>query len=190
MSHPTIRHLSLVGGALLAVVALGACTSPYGERGPGLSPSPSLSASPDDDPSGHTRPTDDPTVNGGATVALGEVTRGVPDGIDEAGSVDAVGGVGWSSDGATLYVTTFGSSTCPGVASDIVAEDGTLTIEITMTGGAVCTMDYVPTTTAVPAPAGVPTAITQTAVLQDLGSVELAPAADPIAYAWVPANQG
>lgn len=190
MSHPAFRRLSLAGGALLAIVALGACTSPSGDRGAGGSPSPSLSASPDEDPSGHTRPTDDATANGGSDVALGEVTRGLPPGIDETGSVDSVGGVGWSSDGAILYVTTFGSSTCPGVASGLTAADGTLDIEITMTGGAVCTMDYVPTTTAVPAPADAVTTVTQTAVLGDLGSAELAPAADPIAFAWIAATQG
>lgn len=46
-------------------------------------------------------------------------------------------------------------------------------------------MDYVPATTAIPAPEGVPTTITQTVTIADVGSTDLAPAADPIAYAWI-----
>ncbi|WP_454296276.1 hypothetical protein [Salana multivorans] len=182
MSHLAPR---LIGGALLAALALTACTPPYGDRDPHGTPTPEDSATPSPSPSGDTRPTDSTETDGGDE-GLGETTLGTPDGVDpSAGAADAAAGVGWSSDGATLYVTTFGSSSCPNIPSDLTAADGTIEITLTTSGGAVCTMDYVPATTAIPAPEGVPTTITQTMTIADVGSTDLPPAADPIAYAWI-----
>lgn len=184
MSHLAPR---LIGGAILAALALTACTPPYGDRDPHGTPSTEDSSTASPSPSGDTRPTDSTETNGGSE-GLGETTMGTPEGVDgSAGAADAAAGAGWSSDGATLYVTTFGSSSCPRVPAEITAADGTIEIVLVASGGAVCTQDYVPATTAVPAPAGVPTTITQTVTITDIGSTDLPPAADPIAYGWIAA---
>lgn len=180
MSHLAPR---LIGGTMLAALALTACTPPYGDRDRDPAPTPEESVSPSEDPS----PAGTPESAGGE-VGLGETTRGVPDGVDEGTAGESsVAGVGWSSDGATLYVTTFGSSSCPLVPTDLTAGGGTITIEVTMTGGAVCTMDFVPSTTAIDAPEGIPTTEAHTVTIDDVGSTELPAAADPIAYAWIAA---
>lgn len=201
MSSSTSRLL-LLGGAALTALALSACTPPYGDRDVTGTPSPEpeISISPEkpDSSGGATRPTDSPDLNGGGEAtddgALGETTIGMPAGVDASAAADASVGLGWSSDGATLYVTTFGSSSCPRVPSDLTAAAGEMTIDLTTAGGAVCTADYVASTTAIPTPAAVPSDVAYTVTVSDagtdLGTAELAPAADPIAFAWIAAPAG
>lgn len=162
------------------VLLLAACTSPYPSSGAAGTEAPSPSASQDTD----TGDSGDAGESGSADVSLGETTVGVPEGA-AAPPADVVAGAGWSGDGATLYVTTYGSSSCPNVPAAITATADGIEVEIVPSGGAVCTADFAPSTTAVTAPSGADAAAATQITLGDLGEGELPAAADPIAYVWL-----
>lgn len=180
MTTPRNRRLAtaLLGAGVLL---LAACTSPYPASGSsgGDGPDPSTSASQDADGGD-----DGDAGSPGGAVGLGETTTGVPEGA-AAPPADVVGGAGWSADGQTLYLTTYGSSTCPTVPAAVdVTADG-IEVQLVPSGGAVCSADFAPSTTAVPAPSDAAPAAASQITLGELGEGELPAAADPIAYVWL-----
>lgn len=203
---PQAPHV-LRAAALAGVLALAACTPPQGssseesgseEPGPTessetsgtASPSPSQSES--TDPGGTTRPTDEPQTDGeqsGDTGSPFEFVRGLPSGVEEA-PADRAAGVGWSEAGDALYVVTFGSSSCPLVPQTVEQAGGGLEITLAAAGGAVCTMDIVPTYATVAPPSGVASDAPVTAILGDLGQVTVPPAATPTQIGWLAAEAG
>lgn len=191
--------------ALTGVLALAACTSPRPDAGEGAdsSASPEESASSSETSS----PTDDETSaspdggddesatdgpidpDGDAEITDGglESVRGLPNGVEAP--LDTPGGVGWNEAGDALLVVTFGSSSCPLVPEGLTEGDSMVEIPLVASGGAVCTMDYVPTVTTLPAPAGLDPASAVTAQLGDLGQVTVPAAATPPAMGWLPAPE-
>ncbi|TGO06518.1 hypothetical protein SERN_0710 [Serinibacter arcticus] len=191
------------------MLALAACTPPQGssseesgsvEPGPTessetsgtASPSPSQSESTDH--GGTTRPTDEPQTDGeqsgdADTGSPFEFVRGLPSGVEEA-PADSAAGVGWNEAGDALYVVTFGSSSCPLVPQTVEQAGGGLEITLAAAGGAVCTMDIVPTYATVAPPSGVASDAPVTAVLGDLGQVTVPPAATPTQIGWLAAEAG
>lgn len=63
---------------------------------------------------------------------------------------------------------------------------GTLEVTLVETGGAVCTLDYTPTTTTVSDVGGVDSSVEHEVTIGDLGVVMLPAASDPVSVAWVP----
>lgn len=195
--------------ALTGVLALAACTPPQGsasddsssaspspsgssETSESASPSPSQSES--SDPGSTTRPTDEPQTDGGAsgntdTGSPFEFVRGLPSGVEDA-PADTAAGVGWNEAGDALYVVTFGSSSCPLVPQAVEQAGGGLEITLAAAGGAVCTMDIVPTYATVAPPSGVASDAPVTAILGDLGQVTIPPAATPTQIGWLAAEAG
>jgi len=211
MRRPTAPRapLALRALALTGVLALAACTPPQGsasedsssedasptgssESSDTASPSPSQSTS--TDPGATTRPTDEPQTDGGSTdeSETGSpfpFVRGLPSGVEEA-PADTAAGVGWNEAGDELLVVTFGSSSCPLVPQSVEQSNGGLEITLAPAGGAVCTMDMVPTYATVPPPSGVASDAPVTAVLGDLGQVTVPPAATPAEIGWLAAETG
>ncbi|MFC7879266.1 hypothetical protein [Isoptericola sp. NPDC057391] len=191
----TVRTLRALRGPLLAGAAASlallvtACASDGSPGGGSTSGSPS--SSPADGPS--TSPSSAPVPSDGAAApAPGEHVRGLPDGAE--GTFDSPAGVAWSPDAAVLLVVTYGSSTCPQLAeAEAGWDDAGETLDVRMVEpdpGRVCTMDYVPTTSAVAVPPDADAGTPVTVRVGDLGEVEVSPRAkDGVAgpVAWVPA---
>lgn len=186
----SIRPLVLTSlAAAVAALSLTACTSPQGDAG---APTASASAEPTSSATASAEPTGSATAGGSGTADASGITnlpdgvtfvRGLPDGTDQP--ADAVAGVGWSSDGTQLFVTTFGSSTCPLVATGLEADGTGVTVELTQAGGAVCTMDLAPATTTLDAPSGVSTTAETPVTIGELGSASVPAAASPVAMGWI-----
>lgn len=207
---PRAPHV-LRAAALAGVLALAACTPPQGsasddessaspspsgssETSGTASPSPSQSES--SDPGSTTRPTDEPQTDGESTGDTDadtgspfEFVRGLPSGVEDA-PADTAAGVGWNEAGDALYVVTFGSSSCPLVPQAVEQSGGGLEITLAAAGGAVCTMDIVPTYATVAPPSGVASDAPVTAILGDLGQVTVPPAATPTQIGWLAAEAG
>ena len=111
--------------------------------------------------------------------------QGLPPGVSEQ-TPDTPGGAGWSETGNELYVVTFGSSSCPSVANEITVDGTTLTVKLIETGGAVCTADYSPTTSTVPVPGGIDTAVSQVITIGELGEVTVPPVTGAVTVGWLP----
>lgn len=204
MSRPTPAALAAV--ALAAVLALTACTPPRGEGSGGLGESPSATPTEESSATSSPRPSDDETgddadstpsatpssspsaTGGSASTGEYESVRGLPSGVEAP--VDATGGVGWNEAGDALLVVTLGSSSCPLLPQEVTVADDAVEITLTDTGGAVCTTDWVPTVTTVPAPSGLASDAAVTAVLGDLGQVTVPAAATPPAIGWIAAEAG
>lgn len=189
MSRPAPRRtLALVPVLMLTALGLAACTPPQGANAsntgglgqPESSESSDAAGEPDASPDSTS--SNDPV--GPSTDLDADYAAGLPAGVSGA-PTEAIAGAGWSPDGATLYVTTIGSSSCPRVATDAVVVGTTVTVELTQAGGAVCTMDMVPTTTTMPAPAGATATAEVSADLGDLGTATIPPATDPVAMGWI-----
>ncbi|SKC74935.1 hypothetical protein [Krasilnikoviella flava] len=179
-----VRGVALAGvaGALALVVA--ACASPAPSGGgsseptaasPSASPEPSAPASPSGEVTGVPGP--------------GEHVRGLPDGAE--GTFDSPAGAGWSPTPGVLLVVTYGSSTCPRLAEAEAGWGGrheAIDVGLVDPDPGPCTMDYVPTTSAVAVPPDADAGSGVTVRLGDIGKVEVAPrAADGEAgpLAWV-----
>ncbi|WP_460708716.1 hypothetical protein [Myceligenerans halotolerans] len=100
-------------------------------------------------------------------LAPGQSRLGLPPGVELDDSTDTMAGGAWTPAEGLLYVVTLGSSTCPRIAepvaantvagTGIAADDEVGEIDVTLSEpepGAVCTADWVPTTTVVAAPEG------------------------------------
>ncbi|MCL1897814.1 MAG: hypothetical protein FWG16_03200 [Micrococcales bacterium] len=85
-------------------------------------------------------------------------------------------GAGWSWQTNLLYVFTWGSSSCPVVASSATGDAGqvAVTLDATPFSGP-CTRDWVPTTSIVETPSGVDNGQPVTVQLGDLGAVVVQP---------------
>ena len=181
--------------AAAGVLALSACTSPRGDA-PEWSWTTEPSASPEvTTPEDAASPSASATATDGVTPApadeepagVFESMRGLPNGIAEP-PVETVAGAGWNEAGDALHVITYGSSSCPLVPKALTASDAMVEIELEAIGGAVCTMDYVPTTSTVPSPPGLDPTQAVTAVLGDLGQVTIPHAATPVSIGWLAAT--
>lgn len=145
---------------------------------------------------------EDGKLTGAADMEIvpGNSGRGLPPGLK--GSTDSTVGVAWAPEPGLLYVVTNGSSSCPtlaepeatigagsgGKAGDVAAADGVLTVTLVPPSQGICTMDFVPTTTVVEAPAEADTGQPVPVMLGDKGTVELEPrSADgkPGPVAWL-----
>jgi len=180
-----VRGLLLAGVVSVLALVVTACASP--------APSGGRSPEPTDSPSAPASPSASPSASGEVTgvPAPGEHARGLPDGAE--GTFDSPAGVAWSPDAGVLLVVTYGSSTCPRLAE---AEAGWDDAHEAVVVGLVdpdpgpCTMDYVPTTSAVAVPPDADAGTPVTVRLGDLGEVEVSPRTkDAVAgpVAWVPA---
>lgn len=158
---------------LPAILVLAACTSPQGDAA-------TDTAEPTSDAA--TASEAEETAPALTTPEDIEYFRGLPDGV--GGSTGAPG-IGWSSDGSQLYVTTYGSSSCPELPVEITVGETGASVVLSTVGGVVCTMDLAPTTTVIDTP-NLPSDIATAVELGDHGTAELPPAADPISYGWVP----
>jgi hypothetical protein len=211
----TARPLDRAGAAVLslgvtAVLALSGCaqsdvggseagdstatTSTAPEESDLTSPSPSDSASPSDGAG-----KDDGLPQAAdMEIEAGSSGRGLPPGLE--GNTDSTVGVAWAPVEGLLYVVTNGSSSCPtfaepeatigsgGKAPGVAAADGVLAVQLTPPSDGICTMDFVPTTTVVEAPAEADTGRPIPVMLGDKGKVELQPRAaegEPGPVAWL-----
>jgi hypothetical protein len=131
-------------------------------------------------------------------IAAGNSGRGLPPGLE--GSTDSTVGVAWAPESGLLYVVTNGSSSCPtfaepqatigagGKSAGVAAADGVLTVTLVPAEDGICTMDFVPTTTVVEAPAEADTGRPVPVQLDDKGRVELQPRSadgEPGPVAWL-----
>jgi hypothetical protein len=133
-------------------------------------------------------------------VVAGSSGRGLPPGLE--GSTDSTAGVAWSPEPGLLYVVTNGSSSCPTFAepqatigsgpgensADVAAADGMLSVTLVPPSDGMCTMDFVPTTTVVEAPADADTGQPVPVMLGDKGQVQLLPRSadgEPGPVAWL-----
>lgn len=182
--------------ALAATVALlGACASGTDGGGDGTSATEETTEPDGDDPSTDpsTEPTDDATdeqqgLPDAATmdVVAGAHGKGLPPGADaptEGGT-----GAAWSAEPGLLLVVTFGSSTCPLLAEDDAAVEGSDVVVsfVDIPADTACTMDYVPATSVVAVPDDVDTSADVSVVLGDRGTVVVPPPAEGAAgeFAW------
>lgn len=180
----TPRALALAASAVFAVVALAACTPPQGESVGGAS-SPTATVTADATATAEATVTATPT--GSAIVGIPEGVEyavGLPTGVTDP-PAEAVAGAGWSTDGSQLYVTVFGSSSCPTVATGFEATGSTVTVELAEASGVVCTADFVPTTTTLNAPGLDLDGTAVDVAIGDLGTAAVPAAADPISFGWV-----
>lgn len=177
--------------ALALVVGLAACTPPGGESEETMTPE--ASATPSSTSSATATASSSATPEAEPSQSL----SGIPDGVAYVSGLptgvsgppeDATAGVGWSPDAAELYVTVWGSTSCPILATNFEATDGEIAFELVQSSAAVCTQDSTPTTTILPGPAVPESSLEATATLGDLGQVTLPAATDPIAYAWLSAD--
>lgn len=182
-----LRTTAPLAGALL-VLGLAGCTPPGGETEatgtPEASSTPSGTSSATDAPAPSATTESQPMASGPDGVTY---VSGLPTGVSGAPE-DAVAGIGWSPDASELYVTVWGSTSCPIIATSFESTDSEITLELVQVSGAVCTQDSTPTTTTLPGPAVPESSIEATATIGDLGQATLPAAADPIAYAWVSAG--
>jgi hypothetical protein len=177
--------------ALTAAVALlGACASDTDGGGDSTSAA-EETTEPDGEPS--TEPTDDATdeqqgLPDAATmdVVAGAHGKGLPPGADaptEGGT-----GAAWSAEPGLLLVVTFGSSTCPVLAEDDAAVEGSDVVVsfVDIPADTACTMDYVPATSVVAVPDDVDASADVSVVLGDHGTVVVPPSAEGSAgeFAW------
>ncbi|WP_460885672.1 hypothetical protein [Promicromonospora xylanilytica] len=169
-------------------------TSPAPEESDMTSPSPSDSASPSDGAS------EDGRLPQAADMEIeaGSSGRGLPPGLE--GNTNSTVGVAWAPEAGLLYVVTNGSSSCPtlaepeatigagGKAPGVAAADGVLSVRLVPPSNGICTMDFVPTTTVVEAPAETDTGQPVPVMLGDKGKVELQPRGaegEPGPVAWL-----
>ncbi|WP_285107689.1 hypothetical protein [Promicromonospora sp. MEB111] len=118
-------------------------------------------------------------------IVAGAKGRGLPPGLE--GSTESTAGVAWAPEPGLLYVVTNGSSSCPtfaepeatigsgGKSDGVAAADGVLAVTFVPADNGICTMDFVPTTTVVEAPAEADTGRPVPVQLGDKGKVELEP---------------
>ncbi|PUB24069.1 hypothetical protein C8K30_110213 [Promicromonospora sp. AC04] len=170
--------------------SLTAATTPSTEESDMTSPSPSDGAG------------EDGTLPEAADMEIvaGSSGRGLPPGLE--GSTDSTAGVAWAPEPGLLYVVTNGSSSCPTIAepaatigsgsdgkgADVAAADGVLTVTFVPPSNGICTMDFVPTTTVVEAPAESDTGGPVPVMLGDKGKVQLQPRSadgEPGPIAWL-----
>ena len=90
-------------------------------------------------------------------------TRGLPPGVVLAPSPSQVPAVSWAEPGRRVYVTTFGSGSCPELPQRISAQ-GRHRVSITTAtrlpaNDEVCTLDLAPTTSTVTVPPGIDVSI-------------------------------
>jgi hypothetical protein len=165
------RGLLLAGAAGVLALLVTACASGEGAGGAATSASPS-SPEPSPSPSESSpEPGEDP-----AALAPGEHARGLPEGAE--GTMDSPAGAAWSPTPGVLLVVTYGSSTCPLLAQPEGERDpsgGTAVVTFEKLPDGPCTMDYMPTTSAVALPEGADAGDPLTVRLGDRGTVEVAP---------------
>lgn len=181
-----------VGGSEAGGSSSATSTAP--EESDMTSPSPSDSASPSDGASEDGRLPQAADME----VEAGSSGRGLPPGLE--GNTESTVGVAWAPEAGLLYVVTNGSSSCPtfaepeatigagGKASGVAAADGVLSVRLVPPSNGICTMDFVPTTTVVEAPAETDTGQPVPVMLGDKGKVELQPRAaegEPGPVAWL-----
>ncbi|WP_369370751.1 hypothetical protein AB1046_18460 [Promicromonospora sp. Populi] len=197
-----------LGLGLTAALALSGCAqSDVGGTG-GSAADSSSTTSPTPEESDTNSPSPSPTDSAGEDgrlpdaadmeVAAGSSGRGLPPGVE--GSTESSVGVAWAPVDGLLYVVTNGSSSCPTFAEPeatlgsgdgngrVAAENGVLTVQFEEPSNGICTMDFVPTTTVVEAPAESDTGAPIPVVLGDLGQVELLPReaeGEPGPVAWL-----
>ncbi|PWD50649.1 hypothetical protein C8046_08265 [Serinibacter arcticus] len=200
MRRPAARTLTTLALASL-VVGLAGCTPPQGEAADpeetSASPSPSQEQSegggettrPTDEPETDASETDAPEGDGagaeGADLPF-DYVRGLPAGVEAP--EDTAGGVGWNEAGDALLVITFGSSSCPLIPEAVRQADSVVEIDLVQTGGAVCTMDFVPTVTTVTGPSELDPLQAVTAQLGELGQVTIPNATTPPSIGWLAAG--
>ena len=178
----------LLAAAVAALALLVTACASEGAPGGGSAPSP---VSPPSSPSPSPVSPGPGSPDGPAAPAPGEHVRGLPDGVEE--TLDSPAGAAWSPEHGVLLVVTYGSSSCPRVAEPEAAWDDAgeaLDVGLVEPAAGACTMDYVPTTSALTVPADADAGTPVVVRLGDLGEVEVAPrAADGEAgpVAWVPA---
>jgi hypothetical protein len=152
-----------------AVALLAACASGSGSAGDAESPT-----------TGPATQSPTPVV----ALVAGSSVVGLPDGLASP-PVDAVAGAARTEDDTLLYVVTYGSGSCPGVADATTTDpgDGTVAVTFPEPGDGPCTMDWVPATTVVALPDGVASDGELTVQIGDLGQVTLPAGSDE--PAWV-----
>lgn len=188
----------LAAAAILPAVLV-ACTPPDGNRSTQETATPvptesSTATGDSESESGSAESESTESESGGSdgeSGAVGSVTpedtyaQGLPAGVSEAPE-SATAGASWSEDGSELYVVTFGSSSCPLVAQSVQeSTDGALEVTLVETGGAVCTMDYTPTTTTVSDLGEVDPSAEHEVTLGELGALTLPAASDSVSMTWV-----
>lgn len=187
----------LAAAAILPAVLV-ACTPPDGNRSTQETATPvptESSTATGDSESEESESTESESTESegsdGESGAVGSVTpedtyaQGLPAGVSEAPE-SATAGASWSADGSELYVVTFGSSSCPLVAQSVQeSTDGALEVTLVETGGAVCTMDYTPTTTTVSDLGEVDPSAEHEVTLGELGALTLPAASDSVSMTWV-----
>ncbi|MBE1874818.1 hypothetical protein [Myceligenerans pegani] len=122
----------------------------------------------------------------------GQSRRGLPPGVELDDSSATVAGGAWTPADGLLYVVTLGSSTCPRIPEPVardtmagagLAVDGEVgDIDVTLSEpppDAVCTADWVPTTTVVAAPAGTDHGGTVSLRIGGVGKTDLLPREAP-----------
>lgn len=187
---------ALFAVTLTGVLALTACTPPRGaDTDATADPTTAETSTPEATPSEEGTATDDstddatPATDPTSSDEVFESVRGLPEGVTE-GPAETQGGVGWNETGDELYVITYGSSTCPLVPVAVRQADAMVEIDLAQAGGAVCTMDFVPTTTIVQGPAELDPLQAVTARLGDLGQVTVPNATTPPAIGWLATPAG
>lgn len=125
-------------------------------------------------------------------LAPGQSRLGLPPGVELDGAADTVAGGAWTPADGLLYVITLGSSTCPRIAEPMAAntvagtglavDDEVGDIDVTLKEpepGAVCTADWVPTTTVVAVPDGKDNGETVSLRIGGVGKTDLSPRTVP-----------
>ncbi|MFD6178189.1 MULTISPECIES: hypothetical protein [unclassified Isoptericola] len=199
LAHRAARGILLAGAAGALALLVTACASGDGAGGEATSASPSSPESATESSPASPEPTS-PEPSGTATsepatpaeLAPGEHTRGLPEGAE--GTMDSPAGAAWSPTPGVLLVVTYGSSTCPLLAEAEGTWDssgGTAVVTFEKLPDGPCTMDYMPTTSAVALPAGADEGAPVAVRLGDRGTVEVAPRGgegETGPVAWVPAK--
>ncbi|MGX5695746.1 hypothetical protein ACWKWP_06070 [Agromyces soli] len=131
-----IRRASLAAVALASVFLLSACA-------PGTAPVEDFSGLPSDAQSDHSE--------GEGETAVDDADADAEEGEEEAVEEGPLAAA-WLEQGGKIAVTTFGSSSCPVVGTNIKVVEpagagNTVEVSVEQRGGEVCTMDYVPHTT-------------------------------------------
>ncbi|RPF23121.1 hypothetical protein [Myceligenerans xiligouense] len=208
------RVVTAVGAGLaLALLAGGAGAAAASPAGPetatgGAGPAAGPGGGPV--PSGHFErlPADGGSVTSSDdffVLVPGHSRRGLPPGVELDDSGATVAGGAWTPVEGLLYVVTLGSSTCPRIAEPVAsdttagaglgADDELGDIDVTISGpepGAVCTADWVPTTTVVAAPDGADHGETVSLRIGGLGKTDLLPRPESGAVgppAWIRADR-
>ncbi|GAA1717860.1 hypothetical protein GCM10009809_12230 [Isoptericola hypogeus] len=184
------RRQSVLALGAVTVLALfaAACAAPEPSGGSGSSPGSTSTGKPSDGTASPADPSAEPTADatdaplpdaGTASPEPGSPVRGLPDGVE--GTMESRAGAGWAPAAGQLYVVTYGSSTCARVAEPEAAwDDAHETVVVTIqepAADAICTMDYVPTTSLVVVPGDVADTAPVAVRLGDDGPLEVAPRA-------------